>query len=105
MTSSILSYFVIHLESKGCVLYGRLAALHPNFVLMSDEQKLRFILCPPTIDIAKCASKLLGIMTNIRKEIDDGFCPLQLQVDIKHRDEIPSSVFTTPGNVNPSVEG
>ena len=38
--------------------------LNPNFDVMTCEEKLRFILCPPTPDIAKCASKFLGIMTN-----------------------------------------
>ena len=68
---------------RQCFL-GRLIALFPNFPLMSDEEKLRFILCPPTTEIAKCVSKFLGIMTRIRKEIDLGLNPLDLKIYIKH---------------------
>ena len=68
---------------RRCFL-GRLLALFPNYPLMSDEEKLRFILCPPTTEIAKCVSKFLGIMTRIRKEIDLGLNPLDLQIYIKH---------------------
>ena len=55
---------------------------------MSDEQKLCFVLCPSTTDIAKCVSKFLGLMTEIRKEIDMGLNPNNLQLYIKHRAEI-----------------
>ena len=56
----------------------RLNVLKPEFNILTCEEKLSFILCPPTIDIAKCVSKFLGIMTNIRKEIDMGLNPLDL---------------------------
>ena len=46
--------------------------LYPNFTSLDNEQKFSVILCPSTVEIAKCVSKYLGIMTNIRKEIDYG---------------------------------
>ena len=52
---------------------------------LSDDKKLRFILCPPTTEIAKCVSKYLGIMTNIRKEIDMGLNPQNLNIYIQHK--------------------
>ena len=51
---------------------------------MTNEEKLNFILCPPTIDTPKCVSKYLGIMTNIRKEIDMGLNPHELNQYLKH---------------------
>ena len=63
---------------------SRLKALFPQFDAMSTDEKLRFILCPPTVDLAKCVSKFLGIMTNIRKEIDMGLSPAHLNLYLKH---------------------
>ena len=63
---------------------SRLDVLNPKFELMSCEEKLRFIFCPPTIDIAKCVSKFLGILTNIRNEIDMGLNPQDLKLYQKH---------------------
>ena len=62
----------------------RLNVLKPEFNNLACEEKLSFILCPPTIDIAMCVSKFLGIMTNIRKEIDMGLNPLDLNLYKKH---------------------
>ena len=62
----------------------RLIALNPEFDNLTCEQKLSYILCPPSIDIAKCVSKFLGIMTNIRKEIDMGLNPQGLNLYLKH---------------------
>ena len=64
---------------------GRLTALFPNYITLSDDQKLRFILCPPTSEIAKCVSKFLGIMSNTRKEIDMGLNSIDLQIYVKHK--------------------
>ena len=66
----------------------RLSELIPEFDNMSCEKKLSLILCPPTIEIAKCVSKFLGILTTIRKEIDMGFNPNHLNIYIKHVAEI-----------------
>ena len=63
---------------------NRLNVLYPKFELMSYEEKLKFILCPPTIDVAKCVSKFLGIMTNTRNEIDMGLNPQDLSLYLKH---------------------
>ena len=48
---------------------ARLNVLHPDFVSMAFEEKLKFILCPPTINISKCVSKILGILTKTRSEM------------------------------------
>ena len=61
--------------------------LYPEFMTLSDEQKLCVILCPSTTEIAKCVSKYLGIMTTIRKEIDGGLSPNDLRHYIEHKAE------------------
>ena len=68
---------------RQCFL-SRLNVLNPKFELMSCEDRLKFILCPPTIDIAKCVSKFLGIMTITRNEIDMGLDPQDLNLYLKH---------------------
>ena len=68
--------------------FGRLAVLYPEFLSLSDDDKLRVILCPSTIEIAKCVSKFLGIMTNTRKEIDMGLNVNNLKLYIKHKADI-----------------
>ena len=68
---------------RQCFL-NRLNVLNPKFELMSCEDRLKFILCPPTIDIAKCVSKFLGILTITRHEIDMGLNPQDLNLYIKH---------------------
>jgi hypothetical protein len=65
--------------------FGRLLVLYPNFLSLTDEERLRLILCPPTTEMAKCVSKYLGIMSNIRKEIDMGLNPSDLNLYIKHK--------------------
>ena len=62
-----------------------MSELYPNFMSLSDDQKFCVILCPSTSDIAKCVSKYLGIMTNVRKEIDMGLNPCDLQQYVKHK--------------------
>ena len=54
---------------------SRMNVLYANFSFLSSEDQLKFILCPPTIEIAKCVSKFLGIMTKTRTEIDAGLNP------------------------------
>ena len=63
---------------------SRVRALHPQIDCMTDDEKLQFILCPPTADLVKCVSKYLGIMTNTRKEIDMGLDPRILNLYLKH---------------------
>ena len=40
---------------------------------------------PPQFEIAKCVSRLLGIMSNTRKEIDIGFNSIDQQSYIKYK--------------------
>ena len=64
--------------------FSRLNVLNPRFNDMTIDEKLNFILCPPNADVAKCVSKFLGIMTIIRKEIDMGLNPKDLNLYLKH---------------------
>ena len=63
---------------------SRMRVLHPQIEFMSINEKLNFILCPPTTDLAKCVLKYLGIMFNIRREIDMGFDIQDLNIYSKH---------------------
>ena len=72
-------------QLKRQCFFGRISEFYPGFMSLSDDQKLCVILCPSTPEIAKCASKFLGIMTKIRKEIDWGLNPNDLQLYIKHQ--------------------
>ena len=80
-------HFIISCETfklkRRCFL-SRLNVLNPKFNDMTNEEKLNYILCPPTVNIAKCVSKFLGIMTNIRKEIDMGLNSQDLNLYLKH---------------------
>ena len=42
-------------------------------------------MCPPTTKIAKCVSNYLGIMKNVRKEIDKELNPKDPNLNIKHK--------------------
>ena len=63
---------------------SRMRVLHPQIEFMSLNEKLDFILCPPSTDLAKCVSKYLGIMFNIRREINIGFNIQDLNIYSKH---------------------
>ena len=63
---------------------SRMNALYSNFNNLSSDQQLKFILCPSTVESAKCVSKFLGIMTKTRSEIDAGLNPKHLNLYIKH---------------------
>ena len=63
---------------------SRVRVLFPQIDLMTNDEKLHFILCPPTVELAKCVSKYLGILTKVRKEIDMGLNPADLNLYIKH---------------------
>ena len=63
---------------------SRMRVLHPQIEFMSLNEKLNFILCPPSTDLAKCVSKYIGIMFNIRREIDMGFNIQDLDIYSKH---------------------
>ena len=62
-----------------------MSAIFPDFSGLNNEQKLLTILCPFTLEMTKCVSKFLGIMTNIRKEIDFGLSPDNLKYYEKHK--------------------
>ena len=70
---------------KKTVIFNRLDALYPTFLTLNDEQRLSVVLCPSTLEIAKCVSKYLGIMTKTRKEIDLGLNPDNLNLYLKHK--------------------
>ena len=55
-------FFCDTFKLKRQCLVMRLIALNPEFDNLTCEQKLSYILCPATIDVAKCVSKFLGIM-------------------------------------------
>ena len=63
--------------------FGCLEALYPKFLSLTDEQKLCFVLFLSTVEIAKCVSKFLGIMTKVRKEIDMGLNLNNLQLYVE----------------------
>ena len=65
--------------------FGRLCELYPNFMSLSEDQKFSVIMCPSTPGMALGVSKFLGIMTGIRKEIDLGLNPSDLQKYIIHK--------------------
>ena len=81
-------HFVLFCETfklKRQCFFGRLCELYPNFMSLSDEHKFSVIMCPSTTGFALCVSKYLGIMTGIRKEIDLGLNPNDLQKYIEHK--------------------
>ena len=81
-------HFILFCETfklKRQCFFGRLDALYPTFLTLNDEQRLSVVLCPSTLEIAKCVSKYLGIMTKTRKEIDLGLNPDNLNLYLKHK--------------------
>ena len=65
--------------------FGRLQSLYPAFSTLEPDQKLSFLLCPPTTQLAKCVSKYLGIISKTRNEIDQGLSIEVLQNYIEHK--------------------
>ena len=63
---------------------SRMRVLFPQFDVITVDEKMWFILCPPTVDLAKCVSKFLGIITNIRNKIGMGLNPKDLNLYLKH---------------------
>jgi hypothetical protein len=61
-----------------------MSALIPNFNTMCDRDKLMTVLCPATTDVAKTVSKFLGLMSDARKNIDEGLPPETLNFYTKH---------------------
>ena len=52
--------------------FGKISSLLPNFQQMALDDKLLAILCPKNADIALCASKYLGIISDTRTKLDQG---------------------------------
>ena len=64
--------------------FCRMSALVPGFLEMSDRDKLLTILCSAKTDVAKTVSKFLGIMSEIRKSLDNGLSSEILNFYTKH---------------------
>ena len=64
--------------------FGRVGAIVPNFLSLTNEQKLKTVLCPTNIQLGKCVSKYFGIISETRKEIDLGLQKEDLQLYIKN---------------------
>ena len=69
---------------RQCVITS-VTALCPAFSSLTTEQQLSTILCPATTELAKCVSKYLGIISNVRREIDCGLEPETLNLYIEHK--------------------
>ena len=65
--------------------FGRVSVLCPNFLSLTADQQLVTLLCPATTQLAKCVSKYLGIISQVRKEIDLGLTPESLRLYIEHK--------------------
>ena len=61
-----------------------MSALIPGFLDMSDRDKLLTILCPAKTDVAKTVSKFLGIMSETRKNLENGLSYEMLNIYSKH---------------------
>ena len=61
-----------------------MSALIPDFADLSDRDKLLSVLCPCTTEVAKNVSKYLGIMTETRKNLDNGLSSDMLNFYTKH---------------------
>ena len=80
-------HFILHCHTftfKRNCFFGRMSSLIPNFKMLSDRDKLMTILCPATTAVAKTVSKFLGIMSDTRKNIENGLPPDALLVFGKH---------------------
>ena len=80
-------HFILHCHTftlKRNCFFGRMSALVPNFMSMSDRDKLLTCLCPATTVVAKTVSKFLGIMSDTRKNIESGLSPETLNIYTKH---------------------
>ena len=64
-------------DLKRACLFGKISSVSPNFLSLSDEHKLKFILCPTSEIITKLVNKFIRIMFNARDRIDDGIDIMQ----------------------------
>ena len=68
---------------RNCFL-GKMSSLIPYFENMCPQNQLSTILCPKNNEIAICASKFLGIISDTRKKIDLGLSEDMLGSYTKH---------------------
>ena len=61
-----------------------MSALIPGFADLNDRDKLLSVLCPSTTEIAKNVSKFVNIMTETRKNLDNGLSSDMLNFYAKH---------------------
>ena len=62
-----------------------MSALIPGFSNMTDRDKLLTVLCPVKTEVAKTVSKILGIMSETRKNLENGLSSDMLNLYIKHK--------------------
>ena len=80
-------HFVLKCQTfslKRNCFFGRMSALIPGFTDMCARDKLLTILCPAKTEVAKTVSKFLGIMSDTRKNLENGFSSDMLKFYIKH---------------------
>ena len=61
-----------------------MSALVPEFSEMCDRDKLLTVLCPVKTEVAKTVSKFLGIMSDTRKNLENGLSSEMLSFYTKH---------------------
>ena len=57
---------------KRACFFGKLGSVTPPFISMSDENRLKFILCPTSEVATKLVNKFIRIMFNARDKITEG---------------------------------
>jgi hypothetical protein len=57
---------------KRACFFGKMSSVSPYFINLSDEEKLKYILCPTSEIICKVVNKFLRIMFNARDNINEG---------------------------------
>ena len=81
-------HFVLQCQTfllKRNCFFGRMSALIPGFSNMSDRDKLLTVLCPVKTEVAKTISNILGIMSETRKNLENGLSSDMLNLYIKHK--------------------
>ena len=59
-------------EVKRACFFGKLSSVSPNFLSLSGDHKLTFVLCPTSEIITKIVNKIIRILFNARDNIDNG---------------------------------
>ena len=58
---------------KRACFFGKMTSITPTFQNLSNEQKIKYILCPTSEIMTKIVNKFIRIMFNARDKIDEGF--------------------------------